>query len=251
MMSNVRAVRDMTRVALISDLHANEVALQAVLRAIRRTGVDQIICLGDVATLGPAPNGVLEILSALGCPCIMGNHDEFLLDPTLVDGYRKAPRVTASIAWTRDRLSRAELDFIRGFERGSTLSLGGGATMQLFHGSPRSNTENLLASTSAQAVDEMLDGAAAILMAGGHTHVQMLRQHHGNLLVNPGSVGLPFRDYVGGGTPTILSHAEFAQIDAVRGHIEVRLRRIALDKTELRQAQTDHPLRPWLLEQYH
>ena len=50
----------MTRVALISDLHSNLVAVRAVLADIRRTGVDQIICLGDVANLGPAPNAVIE-----------------------------------------------------------------------------------------------------------------------------------------------------------------------------------------------
>jgi predicted phosphodiesterase len=50
----------MTRIALISDIHANEVALRAVLAEIRRTGVDQVICLGDVATLGPRPNAVIE-----------------------------------------------------------------------------------------------------------------------------------------------------------------------------------------------
>jgi predicted phosphodiesterase len=62
----------MTRIALISDIHANEVALRAVLTVIHRTGVDQIICLGDVATLGPRPNTVIEILGEPDCLCIMG-----------------------------------------------------------------------------------------------------------------------------------------------------------------------------------
>src|SRR5690348_61501 len=87
----------MARVALISDIHSNEVALRAVVADIRRTGVDQIICLGDVANLGPAPNAVIEILAGLECPCIMGNHDEFLLDPSLVRAYNDAPRIIASV----------------------------------------------------------------------------------------------------------------------------------------------------------
>src|SRR5580704_5279394 len=101
----------MTRIALISDIHANEVALRAVLAEIRRTGVDQVICLGDVATLGPRPNVVIEILGELGCRCIMGNHDEFLLDADLVHTYSAAPQVVASINWSRCRLSRVELVF--------------------------------------------------------------------------------------------------------------------------------------------
>jgi putative phosphoesterase len=241
----------MTRIALISDIHANEVALRAVLVEIRRTGVDQIICLGDVATLGPRPNAVIEILSELGCRCIMGNHDEFLLDAELVHTYSGAPQVVASIDWTRCRLSRVELDFLGGFERSFEITLAK-STVQLFHGSPRSHMEDILALTPPEALDVMLAGTTATVLAGGHTHIQMLRQHHGRLLVNPGSVGLAFKDYVGGRTPTILSHAEYALIEEFDNAIGVSLRRLPLDKGKLRQAQSDteHPLGPWLQEQY-
>src|SRR3954468_20883448 len=65
------------RIALISDVHGSELALNAVLADIARTGVDQIVCLGDTATLGPRPREVLERLAELRCICILGNHDEF------------------------------------------------------------------------------------------------------------------------------------------------------------------------------
>ncbi len=83
-------------------------------------------------------------------------------------------------------------------------------------------------------------------------HIQMLRQHRGNLLVNPGSVGLAFKDFVSGGAPTILSHAEHAIVQAEGGTIEVRLRRVALDRDKLREAsrQSDHPLSEFLQQQY-
>jgi putative phosphoesterase len=241
----------MTRIALISDIHANEVALRTVLAEIRRTGVDQVLCLGDVATLGPRPNAVVDILGELDCPCIMGNHDEFLLDAELVHTYSASSAVVASINWSRSRLSSVELDFLRGFERCREISLGK-LTVQLFHGSPRSHMEDILASTPPEALDEMLDGTTAMVLAGGHTHIQMLRQHHGNLLINPGSVGLPFRDYVGGQAPTLLSRAEYATVEDLDGVIGVSLRRVPLDKRELRRAQreTEHPLGSWLLEQY-
>jgi putative phosphoesterase len=242
----------MTRIALISDIHANEVALRAVLAEIRRTGVDQIVCLGDVATLGPRPSAVIGILGQLGCPCIMGNHDEFLLEPELVRTYSQSPPVTASIDWCRSRLSSDELDFLRGFERRREIPLGPKSTVQLFHGSPRSHSEDILASTPPDALDEMLAGITATVLAGGHTHIQMLRQHHGALLVNPGSVGMPFKDYVGGQRPTILGHAEYATIEEMDGVIGVSLQRVPLDKHELRRAQveTEHPLGPRLIEQY-
>ena len=98
----------------------------------------------------------------------------------------------------------------------------------------------------------MLAGITATVLAGGHTHIQMLRQHHGALLVNPGSVGMPFKDYVGGQAPTILGHAEYATIEDKDGVIGVSLQRVPLDKHELRRAQveTEHPLGPRLLKQY-
>ena len=64
------------RTALISDLHANAIALREVLRSIEALGVDEIACLGDVATIGIAPGEVIDTLQALGCRCIMGNHDD-------------------------------------------------------------------------------------------------------------------------------------------------------------------------------
>jgi hypothetical protein len=132
------------------------------------------------------------------------------------------------------------------------MPLGRDSTLRLFHGSPRSNMEDVLANTPPDLLDEMLTGATATVMAGGHTHIQMLRQHHGILLVNPGSVGLAFKDYVGGGQPTILSHAEYAIIAEVNGTLGVDLRRVPLDRDELHQAQidSDHPLRETLIQQY-
>lgn len=112
--------------------------------------------------------------------------------------------------------------------------------------------EDILAFTPSEALDAMLAGTTATVLAGGHTHIQMLRQHHGRLLINPGSVGLAFKDYVAGQTPTILSHAEYAMIEEFDNAIGISLRRLPLDKGKLRQAQSDteHPLGSWLQEQY-
>jgi putative phosphoesterase len=240
------------RVALISDLHGNELALEAVLADLARGGADELVCLGDVATLGPRPRAVLARLRALGCRCIMGNHDEFLIDPPLIQRYTEAPIIVQAVDWCRAQLDADELDFVRGFARGFELELGGGATLLLFHGTPRSHMEDLLATTPADEVDRLLDGRHATVMAGGHTHVQMLRQHRGMLLVNPGSVGLPFREHVGGGPPTILAHAEYAIVEARDGVVAVALRRVALDRAALREAAaaSDNPLAPLLRAQY-
>ena len=57
------------RIALISDIHGNGIALREVLRSIEKQGVDDIVCLGDVATLGVVPGEIIDTLQRLGCPC--------------------------------------------------------------------------------------------------------------------------------------------------------------------------------------
>lgn len=240
------------RVALISDLHGNELALEAVLAELKRTGIDQLICLGDVATLGPRPREVLARLRDLGCLCILGNHDEFLLDAELIRKYSEFPPVIAAVDWCRDELSGAELDFVRTFQPTAELPLEGDATLSLFHGTPRSHMEDLLATTAPETLDDMLSGRRATVLAGGHTHIQMLRQHRGMLIVNPGSLGLPFREFVDHQPPTVMDHAEFAVIDSTRAGVRVELGRVALDRRALK-AQTDlpsFPLAGYMVQQY-
>ncbi len=240
------------RVALISDIHANEIALQAVLADIARVGVDEIVCLGDVATLGPRPDEVIELLRECGCPCIMGNHDEFLIEPALIHTYSGQEPVIEALHWCHGVLDRGELDFLRGFQRTRLIRLDEHSTLLAFHGSPLSNMVDILATTDADELEDRLAGHTATVMAGGHTHVQMLRQHRGTLFVNPGSVGMPFAEHVAGRAPTLLAHAEYATVEADGGRVGIDLRRVPLDRGLLRKtAQASNvPLRDHLVRQY-
>lgn len=216
------------RVALVSDLHGNELALEAVLADAKRAGYDQLVCLGDVATLGPRPTAILGRLRDLGCPCVLGNHDEFMLVPELVRSYSESPLIVGSVDATREALSDEERAFFGTFVR--TLAIDG---LFLYHGTPRSNVENLLATTPPEEVDAMLDGHVAVAYAGGHTHLQMLRQHKGALVVNTGSLGMPFREFAHGGPPVILPHAEYAVVELRAGAANVELRRVELSSKAL------------------
>ena len=240
------------RVALLSDIHGNDVALRAVLADIRRQGVDQIVCLGDVATLGPTPQKAVELLVELNCLCIMGNHDAFLLEPGLVNAYTQAAAVIDAVNWCREQLSRESFDWLSTFKPIAELPLGLSSTLLLYHGSPRSNVEEILTTTPPEQLDVLLEGRHAAVMAGGHTHLQMLRQHRGSLLLNVGSVGMPFKEYVAGGRPTILAHAEYAVVEEAGGVVSVALYRVPLDKSALQNslAETSNPLREWLIQQY-
>lgn len=236
------------RIALISDIHGNQLALEAVLADARRRGADTVACLGDVATLGPRPRDVLRTLRELGCPCILGNHDAFLIEPELVAEYTKAKVIVEAIDWCREQLGPGDLAFVRTFARELELPLGGDRRLLLFHGSPESNVQDVLATTTDAELDHLLAGRTAAVMAGGHTHIQMLRQHRGAWVVNPGSVGMPFRAYVAGARPEILPHAEYAIVDASADAVGVELRRVPLDPALLR-AETRAWKKPPLLLQ--
>ena len=161
------------RIALISDLHGNAIALREVLRSIESRGVDEIVCLGDVATLGIAPCEVIDVLQRIGCRCIMGNHDEYLLDPSLSDSHNDVALLREAIDWSREELSRDQLDFVRGFVESVELPLGADHRLKLFHGSPSSNMVDLLADTPSNVFDDQLGTERSLVMAGGHTSAEV------------------------------------------------------------------------------
>jgi putative phosphoesterase len=240
------------RIALISDLHGNELAVAAVLADAKQQGVDQVICLGDVATLGPRPSEVLARLKDGNIPTIMGNHDEFLIDLDLIRKYTEVPIIVNSIDWCRAQLNQAELDYVSTFQRTMKIPLEGDSTLFLYHGSPRSHMEDILATTPTEDLDRMLSGNSATVLAGGHTHIQMVRQHKGMLIVNPGSVGMPFKEYAFGQKPTVMAHAEYATVESRGSQVSVTAHRVPLDRRQLREAAagSDNPLTPTLIEHY-
>jgi len=186
------------RIGVIADIHGNLVALEATLAALAHEPLDRLVCLGDVATLGPRPAATLARLRGLGCPGVMGNTDDWLLAAPRAD---RATPVSELTAWAAAQLADAERAFIRTFPPTLTIPLDGAATLLCCHGSPRSYDEVIAATTPDDALDAMLVGHdAATLVVGGHTHVQLVRRHGARRIVNVGSVGLPG---IGPGTPDL------------------------------------------------
>jgi predicted phosphodiesterase len=184
------------RVAFISDTHGNLLALEAVLRELEREEFDRLICLGDVA-VGPQPHETIARVRKLGCPVIMGNWDAWFLEgmPRVQPEDEVGHRLVEIGAWWADGLTREDRDYLASFEPLLELPLGDGGSMLCFHGSPRSYNDWIFATTPDEQVAWMLDGHAATVFVGGHTHLQMVRRLEGAVMVNPGSVGLPFRQW--------------------------------------------------------
>jgi predicted phosphodiesterase len=218
------------QIALISDIHGNYTALEAALADIDRRHVDAIICLGDVATIGPQPRQVLDKLKELGCPCILGNHESALLEPERAGEFQIAPSLLPTLEWCIRQLTPDDFDFLRSFKPDLTVELDKDKSLHCFHGSPESNTSLILATTSAKELDRIFANDAAIIMAGGHSHIQMLRQFKGKLIINPGSVGNAFLEaFTAGTTPTVLPWAEYAIVNWDNGNLSVDLHRISFD----------------------
>jgi predicted phosphodiesterase len=217
------------RLGLIADLHGNLFALRAVLAALDRAGVDAIHCLGDVASPGPWPAETVALLAERGIPAVLGNTDAWLLadDPARVSD---TPFMNAINAWAAARLVAparawlAALPMLRVIESA-------GVSLAVFHGSPRSATEVISATTPKRPLAEMFAAVDAGLAAGGHTHVQLLRTAAERVLINPGSVGL---GGTGPGTPDLppsrpVDAAEFAVMEIVAGAVSVAFHRLPLD----------------------
>lgn len=224
----------MQKIAIIADVHGNLTALEAVLSEIATEGIERIVCLGDVATLGPQPHEVIARLRAVGCPVVMGNTDDILL------ALQRNPGLTGRVGqseyfdqWCVDRLTSDDLDFLRTFQPTVSVPLGDGVTLLCYHGSPRSFDERITAETTDDALHEMLVDTPAQLYAGGHTHQQMMRRYRDAIVLNPGTVGFAKDAIPPGGPMRNPSWAEYAIIESNGGRLDVSLRRVPFDLDSL------------------
>ncbi len=101
----------MSRTAIISDIHANQPALEAVLRDIEHLQCNQIACLGDIVGYNANPSECLEIIKSLNCPIIKGNHDEEAASDSNPKGMN--PIAYQALMWTRQQLSEEQKEWLR------------------------------------------------------------------------------------------------------------------------------------------
>ena len=218
------------RTALVSDVHGNAVALEAVLADLDREPVDQVIALGDMVQGGPQPAEVVDRVEALGWPVILGNADDFLLDPA-AGAEEASPSQLEARAWSVERLGAERLETIRGYAPTLEAELGNGHTLLAFHGSPGSYDDFLFPATPEGVFRALLGNARASVLAGGHIHLQFLRRVGEALFVNPGSVGLSYDHEQAAEDFTADPWAAYAVIETdPAGGLGVAFRRVPLDR---------------------
>ena len=183
------------RIGVISDIHGNCVALDAVLADVANHPVDRWVCLGDALQGGTQPAEVADRLRDLLCPVVLGNADAFVLDGT--SGEKSiSDRMRTVRDWTVEALGAERVDFIRTFVPTVELDIGDAGRLLSFHGSPDSYDGVLLPETPTADLKRTLEGRDASLMCGGHTHLQWSASIDGWTFFNPGSVGLGYNRHL-------------------------------------------------------
>jgi diadenosine tetraphosphatase ApaH/serine/threonine PP2A family protein phosphatase len=247
----------MTRLAVLSDVHGNLLALEAVLADVQTQGApDGYWVLGDLAAFCPWPVETLARLRALpNVAFLQGNTDRYVVTgrrPVLLvrspEDWAGAPiqlaERDANFRWTVERLSWADCEFLRDLPTRLEMDVGAGSPrpygrVVAFHANPTDDEVNLLPNTPDGQVRPHLAGVNARLVLCGHTHRPMDRTVDGVRLVNDGSVGFSLD-----GDP----RPAYALLDFAGGECTVALRRVEYDReavlAELERVQ--HPGRAFV-----
>lgn len=225
------------QIAVISDIHGNNIAFETVLVDIKRQTIDQIICLGDAIQGGPQPAAVAKNLRALKCPVVMGNADAWLLtgEETADEGIppERLKKMEDIRLWSLSQLSEDDRAFITNFQPTITLNLEKNLDLLCFHGSPTSFDDIILPDAPKEVFQKFLGAHADHILTGGHTHAQQIRRNGNNFFFNPGSVGLAYSHYQPDGKFQADHWADYAILTIENGQTSLEFRRIPFDVGEL------------------
>ncbi|MFC4111301.1 metallophosphoesterase family protein [Nonomuraea zeae] len=205
------------RIAVLSDIHGVLPALEAVLAEPDVVAADLIVLTGDMAA-GPVPVETLDALVSLGDRALWvnGNADRELVE---VAGGRTSEYPVSQ--WAGERLRGDQVALLGGLPDRQVVELGRLGTTLFVHATPRSDEEMILVDSSLERWAEVLAGESAATVVVGNTHMPFVRLADRVLIVNPGSVGMPYGR----------AGAHWALLDGESG--AVSLRNTPLDAAEV------------------
>ncbi|WP_293303766.1 metallophosphoesterase family protein [Pedobacter sp. UBA5917] len=187
----------MIQIAIISDIHANLIALEKVLDDIDQRGITDIYCLGDLVDFAPWGNEVIAVMKKRNIPTLLGNHDERIgfnqpiiplphhdveetFQRNLAITFSKKTITAANKTW----LSQRPYQLMLSFKTGNGIK-----NILLVHASPRSNDEYIYEAHAGEELLKMLPDQPVDALVMGHTHASYIKYQKDVLLVNCGSVG--------------------------------------------------------------
>lgn len=164
--------------AILSDIHGNLSALEAVIADAKSRGCTRFISLGDVVGYGPQPGECIDLLRALNAPNILGNHDSYI---TLDEDCPRSRVVSQIIDYQRNILSTAQVDWLK-----ASVDYLREADRLFVHGGPEDPRDQYIYTVKRETVPTDVRW-----LFSGHTHVQILVEFGDCGYCNPGSVGQP------------------------------------------------------------
>lgn len=214
------------RIAIISDIHGNAIALEAVLADIKQMGVDQIICLGDLANAGPFPSRCIDIVRDVADVVIQGNHELYVLGQHQPDDVGTSP-IWSGIRWVQAQMRPDQMAYIQELPYSYNLVPEPHRSTLFTHGSPKSQFLGFRSDYDDEAFAERMMGLDNLTLFVGHTHRMLFQRWSRSWIINVGSVGMSLD-----GTP----EAKYGVATWENGHWQMTFRLVSYNVKQLMQA---------------
>ncbi|MBU8907315.1 metallophosphoesterase family protein [Desertibacillus haloalkaliphilus] len=222
------------KLAFISDIHGNAIALESVLADIRRQNVDEIIVLGDLCYRGPEPKRSLQLIRSLETKVIKGNADEWVVrgvkEGEVPD--KALTMMNAERDWTVSHLDQDDINYLASLPTELELPLTSNRSLHAFHATPNSLFDVVLPDTPPDQLQEkLINNSSHDLYIYAHIHLPYVRYFNGKCYANLGSVGLPFDG---------LPQASYAIVEVVDERFKVTIERVPYDVDKVIRQYSDY-----------
>ncbi len=218
----------MTRLALLSDIHANLPALEAVITDIDRQSPDAVYVLGDMINGCAWPAETLDRIMSRGWPMLIGNHDDAVLQlgSSRMESRYGDRHFYATLWWTRSRLQPRHLALLESLPETFALTFWDALPVRLLHGLPGNFFVGFRPDSTKEWALRYLTSVEELTVADGHTHFPMVRTIGKWQVINCGSVGAP---YDGDG------RASYVLMDGSFVGWNVKIRRVEFDRRRVEE----------------
>lgn len=178
------------RVAVISDIHGNQIALEAVLEDLsQQAPVDHTIIAGDLCLNGPCPAQVLDIVRGLNCPVIQGNVDAEVVNEAPEKGLKKR----TTVSWTREQIGPEGIAYLATLPTSHLVENPEGSDLYVVHANPLNLEDAIFPNAPDSELEHLLGSLPPDVgaMAFGHLHIAYTRRWRHLLLADVASCGVP------------------------------------------------------------
>ncbi|MFD0678004.1 MULTISPECIES: metallophosphoesterase family protein [unclassified Paenibacillus] len=214
------------KIAFISDIHGNAHALEKVLIDINKKNVDKMYVMGDLCYRGPEPKRSIELIRSLNAEVIKGNADEWV-----VRGVQKGEVADSALEmmnrerdWTVSKLDLADIDYLSKLPTEINVTIEG-LPLHLFHATPDSLFDIVPPDADNETVSsKLMSSKDAQMYIYAHIHKPYIRYINGKVIMNTGSVGLPFDS---------MAMASYATLEITEGAIRTSIERVSFDIEEV------------------